>query len=77
MSNTLLSWDALVEQKKADFMEHLYQVYQPVSHCYTGLWEKFKVEAAMHCREEYFERLKFIQEVKKELGEDAHCFISD
>ena len=77
MSNTLLGWDALAEQKKADFMEHRYQVYQPASNCYTGLWEKFKVEAAMHCREEYFERLKFVQEVKKELGENAHCHISD
>lgn len=77
MSNTLLGWDASAEQKKTDFMEHLYEVYQPASHCYTGLWEKFKVEAAMHCREEYFERLKFVQEVKKELGEDAHCYISD
>jgi len=73
MSNVLLGWDTMGEQKKADFMEHLYQVYRPVSHCYTGLWEQFKVEAAMHCREDYFERLKFVEEVKKELGNEL-CF---
>jgi len=54
--------DPIKEQQKADFMDHIYDVYQPGNGLYTGLWEKFKDEAAVHCRNEYFQKLKFIED---------------
>jgi hypothetical protein len=54
--------DPIKEQQKADFMDHIYDVYQPGNGLYTGLWEKFKDEAAVHCRDEYFQKLKFIED---------------
>ena len=63
----LRDWDVKKEQQKADFMEHMYQCYQPGNHCYTGLWERFcQEEAGPYCRDLYFERkealVKFLKE---------------
>ena len=61
----LRNWDAKKEQQKADFMEHIYQCYQPGNHCYTGLWQRFcQEEAGPYCRNEHFVRLKFIESLK-------------
>jgi len=50
------------EQQKADFMEHLYEVYQPPNHSYTGLWKRFCLdEAGPYCRDMYFERLEALK----------------
>lgn len=55
----LSNWDVKLEQQKADFMEHLYNVYRPSSHTYTGLWERFCItEAGPIMRERYFEMLE-------------------
>jgi hypothetical protein len=63
LKNQLETWNVHLEQEKADFMEHLYQVYKPASHTYTGLWERFCVtEAGPIMRERYFEVLKAIEE---------------
>ena len=68
----LLNWDVRREQRKADFMEHLFDVYQPSNNCYTGLWQKFCIgEAGEYCKNMYYEQLEAIQnyletiEVKK------------
>jgi len=51
------------EQQKADFMEHLFDVYRPSNNCYTGLWQKFCMgEAGEYCRGMYFERLAALKE---------------
>jgi hypothetical protein len=39
--STLFNWDVKKEQQKADFMEHLFDVYRPSNNCYTGLWQRF------------------------------------
>jgi len=61
-------WDYQFEQQKADFLEHLYQVYQPANHCYTGLWQRFlNEEAGPHCRRLYFERLEAVKAFNESL----------
>jgi len=60
--------DYVKEQQKADFMEHLYEVYQPANHCYTDLWERFKGEAAEHCRNEYFAKLQFVKDFQLDVA---------
>ena len=58
----LRTWDVNKEQRKADFMEHMYQVYKPANNCYTGLWQRFCTEeAGPAMRERYFEMLEAIQ----------------
>ena len=58
----LLNWDVKREQRKADFMEHLFDVYQPSNNCYTGLWQKFCMgEAGEYCKNMYYEQLEAIQ----------------
>jgi hypothetical protein len=56
LKEQLANWDVVAEQKKADFMEHMYQVYRPANHCYTGLWERFcMTEAGPFARDKWFE----------------------
>ena len=58
----LLNWDVKREQRKADFMEHLFDVYKPSNNCYTGLWQKFCMgEAGEYCKNMYYERLEALQ----------------
>ena len=62
----LRNWDVKKEQQKADFMERMYQCYQPANHCYTGLWERFCMEeVGPHCRNEYFNRIEAIEQLKE------------
>ena len=66
----LRNWNVTAEQQKADFMEHLFEVYQPSNHCYTGLWKRFCLtEAGDYCKSMYFERLEAVKkfiEMEKE-----------
>jgi len=68
LKNELETWDVSEEQKKADFMEHMYQcsgrVDAPpgVKGLYTGLWFDFCLnEAGVAMREKYFEMLEAIR----------------
>jgi hypothetical protein len=62
----LLNWDVKREQRKADFMEHLFDVYRPSNNCYTGLWQKFCMgEAGEYCKNMYYEQLEALQEYLK------------
>ena len=62
----LLNWDVKKEQRKADFMEHLFDVYKPSNNCYTGLWQKFCMgEAGEYCKNMYYEQLEAIQQYLK------------
>jgi hypothetical protein len=66
LKEQLQNWNAVEEQKRADFMERLYQVYKPANHCYTGLWERFCLtEAGPAMRERYFEMLAAIKEYEE------------
>ena len=56
LKEQLQNWNVIEQQKRADFMEHIYQCYQPGNSCYTGLWERFCLtEAGPYCREKFFE----------------------
>ncbi len=46
VDHILFHWDAFHENRKAEFMEELYQAYQPADHTFTGLWERFKEDLA-------------------------------
>lgn len=62
----LNSWDVNLEQQKANFQEHLYNVYQPSSCTYTGLWERFcTTEAGPLLRAQFFEALKAVEEYER------------
>lgn len=82
MMNTdyLAGWDVKAEQRKADFMEHMYQCSgranggPGVVGLYTGLWKEFCLkEAGPFCRDMYFDRLQAVKEyeelIKKESKE--------
>lgn len=45
------SWDVTAEQRKADFMEELYQMYGCPNGLYTGLWQAFQKDAAEFIRD--------------------------
>jgi hypothetical protein len=62
LTEQLQNWNVVAEQKKADFIDHLYQVYKPTNGCYTGLWERFCLtEAGPALRERYFEMMEAIR----------------
>ena len=46
VSEILLNWDTDNENKKAKFIELLYQFYCRDNGLYTGLWETFKNDLA-------------------------------
>lgn len=82
MMNTdyLAGWDVKAEQRKVDFMEHMYQCSgrangsPGVVGLYTGLWQDFCLkEAGPFCRDMYFDRLQAVKEyeelIKKESEE--------
>jgi hypothetical protein len=65
---TLAALGAHKEQQKADFMEHMYQCSGRQNGLYTGLWKEFALnEAALYCREMYFEKLEAIKEYEVQL----------
>jgi hypothetical protein len=45
------TWDVPSEQRKADFLEFLYEMYSPEDFTYTGLWQRFQVDLAEMFRE--------------------------
>ena len=58
---TCLDLDYSNEQKKADFMEHMYQCSARTNGLYTGLWQEFCLnEAGPIMRDRYFEMLEAI-----------------
>jgi len=63
-TNYLNGWDAKKEQQKAEFMEHIYRCSKRTNGLYTGLWQEFcLMEAGPHCRDEFFARLQFIEDL--------------
>lgn len=68
LKEQLYNWDTVAEQKKADFMEHMYQCSgrqqpgHPMQGLYTGLWQDFCIkEAGPVMRERYFEMMEAVR----------------
>ena len=64
----LAGWDVKAEQRKADFMEHMYQCSgransgPGVVGLYTGLWQEFCIrEAGPIMRDRYFEMMEAVR----------------
>lgn len=64
----LAGWDVKAEQRKADFMEHMYQCSgrakggPGVVGLYTGLWQEFCIkEAGPAMRDRYFEMMEAVR----------------
>lgn len=67
-SDYLAGWNVKAEQKKADFMEHMYQCSgrqdkaHPVHGLFTGLWQDFCIrEAGPVMRDRYFEMMEAVR----------------
>jgi hypothetical protein len=75
-----LDLDYSYDQKKADFMEHMYQCSARTNGLYTGLWQEFCLnEAGPIMRDRYFEMLEAItiyeeRKLAKEIEET--CLLS-
>ena len=62
LKEQLCNWDVISEQKKADFMEHMYQCSGRANGLYTGLWQEFCIrEAGPIMRERFFEMLEAVR----------------
>ena len=64
----LAGWDVAAEQRKADFMEHMYQCSgranggPGVVGLYTGLWHEFCIKEAWPImRDRYFEMMEAVR----------------
>lgn len=65
LKEQLRNWDVKAEQRKADFMEHMYQCSGRTNGLYTGLWQDFCLkEAGPTMRDDYYKRLQFIEDFK-------------
>ncbi len=80
MMNTdyLAGWDVKAEQRKANFMEHMYQCSgrandgPGVVGLYTGLWQEFCAkEAGPFCRDMYFDRLQAVKEYEELMKKES------
>ena len=77
---TCFNLDCINEQKKADFMEHMYQCSARTNSLYTGLWQEFCLnEAGPIMRDRYFEMLEAItiyeeRKLSKEIEETCLLF---
>ena len=68
LKEQLANWDVVAEQKKSDFLEHMYQcsgrqyLDHPLHGLYTGLWQDFCIkEAGPIMRERYFEMMEAVR----------------
>ena len=68
LKEQLRNWNAIEEQKNADFMEHMYtcagrqDLAHPLHGLYTCLWHDFCVkEAGPLARNQYFEMLEAVR----------------
>ncbi len=62
LKEQLRNWNVAAEQKKADFMEHMYKCSGRANGLYTGLWQNFCIrEAGPILRERYFEMVEAVR----------------
>lgn len=66
----MVDWNPALENQKAIFMERLLSVYQPQSHCYSGLWQRFCLqEAGPISRSQFFDFLNAIKQYENQTKE--------
>jgi len=77
-SDYLAGWDVKAEQRKADFMEHMYQcsgranMGPGITGLYTGLWQEFCLkEAGPFARNKYFEMLEAVKLFEEQQTKEA------
>ena len=64
-ANIFETWNAEQENRKALFIDFLYQRSGRTNGLFTGLWENFcMTEAGPVMREDFFKRLQFIEDVR-------------
>lgn len=75
----LRNWDAAAEQRKSDFLDHMYNCAgrhdpgHPLHGLYTGLWQAFCInEAGPIMRDRYFEMQEAIRLYKEGRLQQAH-----
>jgi hypothetical protein len=51
LETILLTWDVLKEQAKADFLDELFEFYNPENRCYTGLFLQYQKDLAEFIRD--------------------------
>lgn len=74
----LANWDVAEEQRKADFMEHMYRCSGRTNGVYTGLWKEFCLkEAGPYCRNMYFEQKKAIAEYEARMAEQEEALLKE
>ena len=68
LKEQLRNWSVTAEQKKADFMEHMYgcsgriNKEHPMHGLYTGLWQDFCIrEAGPIMRDRFFEMMEAVR----------------
>lgn len=73
LKEQLQNWSVVNEQKKADFMQHMYNCsgrndeQHPMHGLYTGLWQSFCInEAGPLMRERYFEMMEAVRMYEEE-----------
>ena len=73
LKEQLRNWNVVAEQKKADFMEHMYQCSgrqdkaHPMHGLFTGLWQDFCIrEAGPVMRNRYFEMVEAVRLYEEE-----------
>lgn len=71
----LEGWDVKEQQRRADFMEHMYKCSGRTNSLYTGLWQDFCIkEAGPYCREMFFQRREAIENfIKMEQEKQAEA----
>ncbi len=77
LKEQLQNWNVTAEQRKADFMEHMYRCSGRQDGLYAGLWQEFCIrEAGPYCREEYFHRLQFVKDLEEGKFKDEEMLVS-
>ena len=73
LKEQLRNWNVVAEQKKADFMEHMYDCSgrqhkaHPMHGLFTGLWQDFCIrEAGPVMRNRYFEMVEAVRLYEEE-----------
>lgn len=70
--NTLIGWDIKEQEKRASFMEHMYNCsgradpLHPQHGLYTNLWKDFCIkEAGYAMRDMWFDRMDFLKDLEE------------
>jgi hypothetical protein len=77
LKEQLQNWNVVVEQRKADFMEHMYQCAGRNNGLYSGLWQEFCFnEAGPFARKKYFEMVEAVKLFEQQQTEKETVSVS-